>query len=108
MPKMYGTEPVWGMNIGEVELGNVHPESACKGSDCCIHRPSDHHMVDWPMNFRADRVPPIMERLCEHGIGHPDPDDMAYHERSNHGDYLGVHGCDGCCRKNKPGSAVLA
>ena len=31
------------------------------------------------------------ERVCPHGIGHPDPD------RPHHGG--GVHGCDGCCKE---------
>jgi hypothetical protein len=33
-----------------------------------------------------------MERVCPHGVGHPDPDDINV--------ILGpekVHGCDGCC-----------
>lgn len=31
-----------------------------------------------------------MERICPHGVGHPDPDCM-YAKRDT------VHGCDGCC-----------
>ena len=45
-------------------------------------------MRDWPQHFRDDRG--IMERICPHGVGHPDPDDYLA------GD--GMHGCDGCCR----------
>lgn len=67
-------------------LRNVHSRNACRGEFCCIHNPSDHHMRGWTMNWRPDRR--IMERICEHGVGHPDPDDTS-------GD--GVHGCDGCC-----------
>lgn len=29
-----------------------------------------------------------MERICPHGVGHPDPDDTNPDT---------VHGCDGCC-----------
>lgn len=76
----------------------VHDKKDCSGS-CCIHNPSDHHMKDWPTNWRSDLG--IMERICEHGIGHPDPDDLAYKKKilGDKADHLGVHGCDGCCFK---------
>ena len=67
-------------------LDGVHPSTACAGERCCIHRPSPHHMRGWAMNWRPDRH--LMERLCPHGVGHPDPDDT---------NPDGVHGCDGCC-----------
>lgn len=55
-------------------------------------------MVDWPQHWRADRL--LMERICKHGVGHPDPDDIAY-KRIQHGDSVAesesIHGCDGCC-----------
>jgi hypothetical protein len=72
-------------------LINVHPETACAGRPCCIHHPSGHHMVTWPQIWRGDRG--IMERQCPHGIGHPDPDDLAIQTHTD----SGVHGCDGCC-----------
>lgn len=50
-------------------------------------------MREWPATWRDDRG--IVERHCEHGIGHPDPDDAAY--RATRGDVDTVHGCDGCC-----------
>lgn len=50
-------------------------------------------MRDFPTHFREDRQ--IMERICPHGIGHPDPDDAAF--RASRGDDDTVHGCDGCC-----------
>ena len=78
-------------------LRGVHPKKECRGRPCVIHNPSDHHMKDWPTNWRDggwfDVKPPHMERICPHGIGHPDPDDMAYLGA----DVIGVHGCDGCC-----------
>jgi hypothetical protein len=79
-------------------LGNVHPAHACRLDHCCIHNPSDHHMRDWPRVWRSDRQ--MMERTCVHGIGHPDPDHMAYAltKPGRVGEYeSGVHGCDGCC-----------
>ena len=53
---------------------------------CPIHWPSGHHMRSWPQHWRADRG--IVERVCDHGIGHPDPDDRSRDK---------IHGCDGCC-----------
>ena len=71
---------------GTGQVLRVHRKKDCVGPHCPIHNPSDHHMKDWPTHWRADRG--IMERVCEHGVGHPDPDD-AFAD--------GVHGCDGCC-----------
>jgi hypothetical protein len=77
-------------------LINVHSRNASCSSGCPIHSPSDHHMKDWPLNWRQDVG--IMERICEHGIGHPDPDSIRYEWWSGKPDAaLGVHGCDGCC-----------
>lgn len=72
----------------------VHDASQCEGRPCVIHAPSDHSMRDFPTHWRGDRG--IMERICPHGVGHPDPDDQAYLASIGHRD--GVHGCDGCCR----------
>jgi hypothetical protein len=72
-------------------LRKIHKPSACAGQPCCIHNPSAHPLRDAQLHWRADRR--IMERICEHGIGHPDPDDRK--TRSNWAE--GVHGCDGCC-----------
>ena len=74
-------------------LTNIHSPEQCKGSYCPIHNPSDHHMKDWPLHWREDRG--FFERICKHGVGHPDPDDVVYHDK--HGVDIGVHGCDGCC-----------
>jgi hypothetical protein len=38
-----------------------------------------------------------MERICSHGVGHPDPDDIAFKFENGLDDAMGVHGCDGCC-----------
>ncbi len=69
-----------------------HKEADCH-KPCPLHTPTDHHMVTWQLHYRWDRG--IFERICEHGIGHPDPDNMAY-IRQTWGDD-GTHGCDGCC-----------
>ncbi len=87
-------EPILGVQQGPTALVNVHDPAACAGRACVIHGPSGHHMAGWPLNWRDDRG--LMERICPHGIGHPDPDDVAYRERVNQRGF-GVHGCDGCC-----------
>lgn len=87
-----GDPELWWMN-GAV-LGNVHPASACAGRPCCLHNPSDHALRDAPLRWRNDRG--ICERVCEHGVAHDDPDDLAY-RRSIGRQASGVHGCDGCC-----------
>lgn len=74
-------------NTSEV-LFNVHDEEACVGPPCPIHARTDHHMRAWPQHWRNDRR--MMERICPHGVGHPDPDEQLL-------DDGGVHGCDGCC-----------
>lgn len=110
-------EPVFGIQIGPYTMA-VHPRRICYGRDipCVIHSPSDHHMRSWPLNWRSDTG--VMERVCEHECGHPDPDHMAYvrsltpeHDCPNEGtwpedeeacpyphlEWQGEHGCDGCC-----------
>jgi hypothetical protein len=88
-------EPTIGAQCGPTALRNVHPERACSGWACVIHNPSRHHMASWPLNWRDARG--IMERICPHGVGHPDPDDAAFHVRSGR-DSAEVHSCDGCCQ----------
>lgn len=90
------TDPVWGI-VGNQYLIDVHSQSLCEGEWCVFHNPSDHHMRQWPTLWRDDRK--IMERICPHGVGHPDPDDVAYHIRNDRA-WQGVHGCDGCCRED--------
>jgi hypothetical protein len=75
-------------------LINVHTEAACVGP-CPLHKPSEHHMRNWPLVWRDDRG--IFERTCPHGIGHPDPDSLRRAVEYDEDTYAGVHGCDGCC-----------
>lgn len=90
------TDGIYGFQSGTIgELVNVHSATLCAGRNCVIHNPSDHHMRSWKTNWRADRG--LMERICpKHGTGHPDPDDVAYHVSEGR-DWMGVHGCCGCC-----------
>lgn len=91
-------ENVYTTGVGQ-KIGSVHPPEQCAGRPCVIHDPSDHHMRAWPTNFRTggmfDIKPAHMERICPHGVGHPDPDDAAF--QASIGSDVGVHGCDGCC-----------
>jgi len=88
----------------------VHEAEDCKGEHCVIHNPSQHCMVDYPTHWQADRG--LMERICPHGVGHPDPDDLAFkrdiwtekygkEEADKKVHYESVHGCcsEGCCHE---------
>ena len=85
-------------------ITNVHRRMLCYGRACPVHRRTDHHMRSWPQYWRGDRG--IIERVCEHGIGHPDPDQYDYWFTSGQ-ESQSVHGCDGCCgrtwRTGRPG-----
>lgn len=69
----------------------THEKEECQGGHCAFHNRSDHHMRNFRQFYRLDRG--IMERICSHDIGHPDPDEISI----LNGEYDGVHGCDGCC-----------
>lgn len=71
-------------------LYNVHASDQCLGEYCTIHNMSDHSMRSFPQYWREDRG--FMERICPHGVGHPDPD-----EGRLYGKWDRQHGCDGCC-----------
>lgn len=83
----------------------VHDKNAdCDAYGCCLHNPSDHSLREAPLVWRQagafDIKPSHMERVCEHGVGHPDPDGLAFLRRNNALELveaLSVHGCDGCC-----------
>jgi hypothetical protein len=75
------------------QLVNIHPVTECKDRRCVIHSPSKQ---SWSQHWRDDRG--IFERICPHGVGHPDPDQFDYWNETDRM-YEAVHGCDGCCRK---------
>jgi len=79
---------------GTGQVIGVHDGHDCRGKYCVIHNPSEHHMVTWPTHWRGDRQ--LMERLCTHGIGHPDPDHLD-NIPAGRRSWESVHGCDGCC-----------
>lgn len=85
----------WTDGFGKYILTHIHPESACEGRGCAIHNhPSDHLLNNSPLNWREDRG--ILERICLHGVGHPDFDSALYLESIGKG-YENAHGCCGCC-----------
>ena len=99
---VHAAEPVLGLQVGQTVL-RTHGPTECLGENCCIHNPSAHPLRDAPLNWRGDRR--MMERICSHGIGHPDPDDLSFKLHSMGQEAYdrrayGVHGCDGCCSKH--------
>lgn len=79
----------------DLALTNVHDPDKCAGRGCAIHNhPSNHRLNDAPLNWREDRN--ILERMCVHGVGHPDHDSALYLESIGQG-FENVHGCEGCC-----------
>lgn len=98
---------VWGEDFtdGAGKKLRVHEANEDCANGCCIHNPSQHSLKDAPLVWRVagpfDFKPSHMERMCVHGVGHPDPDALAYLHRSGEqslSDVLATHGCDGCCR----------
>lgn len=98
----------------------THAPSVCAGQNCCIHNPSDHHMKDWPLVHRTDEgvlVPvdvvgtrafdgePVAimrkfvrsDRVCAHGVAHPDPDSLAWLHTQIASYPWEDHPCDECC-----------
>ena len=69
-----------------------HDYGTCVEEYCTLHQRSNHGMRKYPQHWRGDRG--IMERICDHGVGHPDPDEY----RVLNGLDDGIHGCDGCCQ----------
>ena len=65
-----------------------HYRANCQGSECAVHKRTNHHMRGWPQSYSINPKMRIV-RTCEHDIEHPDPDESR----------AGVeHECDGCCK----------
>lgn len=83
------------------KVWKVHKAEACEGDNCPIHNPSDHPLKDAKIILRewspfSSKPHGFAERFCEHGIGHSDPDSVAFYARQGSNGH-GIHGCDGCC-----------
>jgi hypothetical protein len=75
----------------------MHTRRDCDGP-CPVHSPSNHHMRGFLLFWRDDRK--IFERICSHGVGHPDPDMLAFLLETGGSKVMqreSIHGCDGCC-----------
>lgn len=77
---------------GVIHLKNVHTPDKCSGRSCVIHNPLTPNM-DRVLVWRDDRG--FFEEICEHGVGHPTPEDIEYRVSTGWG--VLVHGCCGCC-----------
>lgn len=75
----------------------IHHKSECKGGFCPFHNPSNHPLSKAPIHIRMDKEG-LVERICEHGIGHDDPDSVDFFHSIGK-TWAGIHGCDGCCTK---------
>lgn len=76
-------------------LLRTHARTACEGQVCCVHNPSDHHMVSWDQEWNIRLH--LMQRVCEHDVLHPDPDDLMVRTREPGWPHTWAHTCDGCC-----------
>lgn len=88
---------------------NTHAADVCDQEfPCSIHRRSPHPMRAFPQTWCGQHH--IMERLCPHGLAHPDPDDYLVRTKQvgttppDPDDYQAktpvsdaTHPCDGCC-----------
>lgn len=50
-------------------------------------------MRSWPRRWR--QAYGYVDRICSHGLGHPDPDDVVALQAF--GPVDAAHACDGCC-----------
>jgi hypothetical protein len=80
-------------------FSRTHLETELCRQGCVIHHRTAHHMRWWPLRWRRDRA--IFERICDCGIGHPDPDQGPWWAASGQ-DWQWVHGCCGCCGDPQP------
>ncbi|KQR17261.1 hypothetical protein [Cellulomonas sp. Leaf334] len=81
-------------------LGTHDPAKCADDDASLIHRPSRHPLQSAPMAWHAELG--LLERICGHGIHHPDLDALAYARRTRGtsvGDEFAQHDCDGCCGK---------
>lgn len=85
---------IFRLEHSDTVLQSVHDSSKCEGRSCSLHSRTNHLMRGNRQVWRGDLG--VIERICDHGVGHPDPDDRPYLETVDNGLFL-LHGCDGCC-----------
>lgn len=85
-PKSSPEEQVF-LEHSEIPLRHTHADVDCILDDrCTLHKRTKHHMRSFPQVWNKKYQ--IVERVCVHGIGHTDPDELPG---------LEIHVCDGCC-----------
>jgi hypothetical protein len=110
-PKLIATArrpgEIWRLENGHT-LGGVHFFEDCQAGAfeddgeepryCTLHNPMEHPLDKHTLIWRDDRH--LFERICNHGIGHPDPSQYDYWvelKGEAYADAESSHGCDGCC-----------
>lgn len=82
---------------GEIKgrLSSHYPSECIGDHPCALHdTASNHPLSEAPLFWRSDKG--LLERICAHGVGHPDYDSTKYLESIGK-DPKDVHACDGCC-----------
>lgn len=77
----------------------VHAKNSDCDAGCVIHNPTLEPHKDWPTHWRVGEY--LMERVCPHGVGHPDLDHLEFVRKIKGEEYAhsqSIHGCDGCCK----------
>lgn len=72
--------------VGGQTLRSTHRSTKCEGQPCCIHSPSDHHMLGWDQRFTG-----TMWRISPDGDWYPDPDDPFAPATPNGAECLNCH-----------------
>lgn len=79
----------------------VHKRNiGCDIDGCAIHNPSYHPLSDAKQLIRTDKYM-LIEDICKHGVGHPNPDSASFISKKIGYTSIWVHGCDGCCQETK-------
>lgn len=81
----------------------VHERNEQCDISCVIHNPSKHEMSHLPTHWRWYRG--IMERICKHGVGHIDPDNLAFIRRTRGDVPAYMESTHSCCEKGCCGGA---
>jgi len=93
------------MSVGVADYfasgGKVHTKAQCKATrkaggpkGCALHRPTIHKLTGSKQVLRGST---LIEDICPHGIGHPNPDSADYLNWRDGTTTWDIHGCDGCC-----------